>query len=489
MTRRIALAILLTTWIVLITWGSGAFVAVQEMLLDDLDTSLVMRASSLPEVMGVAAPAAADVGEHGVPDGDRYIIKNRLGQTLSRPGTQPSVRRQARVMTKNFSTLADGTRIRTVTIAFDDTSPGRSGSNELIVVYSGSAEHYEQLVGKLWMIFSVVGLSVSLAAAGIAVVVARSALRPLRDAVATVAAIDDNTLDRRLDISSLPKELLPMGERLNEMLARLQSGAQQRKQFMVDAAHELRTPVASLLTTIEVSLRRQRDTLAMTETLRGCLQDVRVLRNLVETLLEQFRVDASAHGSVPREIDVTVLLDSCVETRLSTARQRDVMIYRLYPEGLKFVTQPERLRSIVSNLLSNALEYNQPGGTVNLACTVDETGLDLGLSDSGRGIRSEDLPHVFEPFFRGAEPANQNKEAAHFGLGLYLVKSHVDALGGECTIESELGQGTKFRIRFQHPARAGGALRPALSERETRPASRSQPAGGKLSPTSHIEAV
>jgi two-component system phosphate regulon sensor histidine kinase PhoR len=100
------------------------------------------------------------------------------------------------------------------------------------------------------------------------------------------------------------------------------------------------------------------------------------------------------------------------------------------------------------NLLSNAIEYNQPGGKVELACTVDSnrSRVAIRVTDSGVGIAPEHLGHVFEPFYR-ADPSRSQPEG-HLGLGLSLVHAHAAALGGACTVESTLGRGTTFTIEF-----------------------------------------
>ena len=107
--------------------------------------------------------------------------------------------------------------------------------------------------------------------------------------------------------------------------------------------------------------------------------------------------------------------------------------------------EPGRLRSIVLNLVSNAIEYNHPGGTVEVSACKHEGSAEIVVKDDGPGISPEDLPHVFQPFYR----ANSvRKIEGHLGLGLFLVDSHVKAMGGECRVESALGLGTTFRVRL-----------------------------------------
>lgn len=443
MTRRIALAILLTCWLVLLTGGTAAYFAVRQSLLDELDASLVRRASLLPEVAG-AASSNGGAG-YAVPAGDRYVVRNHRGQTVANSGMRTPASGPAAVRSAHFATLADGSRVRSVTIAFAANQEDRGG--EMLVVYSTPADRYDQLIGRLWLTFVSVALAAGLLTAGVALAVARAALRPLTAAANTVASIDDRSLDRRLDVAALPAELHPMAERLNQMLARLEQGLHQRKQFMADAAHELRTPVSALMTSMEVALRRPREAQALTGVMQDCVGEVRVLRRLVDALLEQFRADAQA-ASAAQTVDVSAIFDLCIDAVASAAKHKGVEITRSYPSDLRIVTEPQRLRSIVSNLLDNALAYNVPGGSVILRCAVEGNALSITVRDTGRGIRADLLPHVFDPFFRGSDGHSLQDDNGHCGLGLYLVKSHTEALGGTCTVSSEPGAGSEFQVRL-----------------------------------------
>jgi two-component system OmpR family sensor kinase len=437
------MAILLTCWLVLLIGGTATYVAIRGAVLEDLDASLVLRASSLPEVLGVN-PNAPKGEQLILPPGDRYIVKDAVGHTLARPGLDASEQpRRAEVRGARFATLADGTRVRSVTLVFPAMTPG--GEGEMTIVYSRTAEHFDELLSRLWLVFAIAGPACGLLTALVAMAVARQALRPLTASAATITSIDERTLDRRLEPKTLPPELRPMADRLNQMLARLEDGLRQRKQFMADAAHELRTPVSAMLTSMEVSLRRPRDVASLTQTMTDCIGDARVLRRLVTALLEQFKSDATT-GSAVREVDVSAILDLCADSLESSARQNQVALRRMYPSGLRFNTQPDRFRSIAANLMDNALEYNVPNGWVEVTCELGNNGLTLSVSDSGKGISETRLPHVFEPFYHGEK--DRPVESGHCGLGLFLVKSHVDALRGTLDVRSTPDSGSTFTARL-----------------------------------------
>ncbi|HEY7115935.1 MAG TPA: ATP-binding protein, partial [Tepidisphaeraceae bacterium] len=288
------------------------------------------------------------------------------------------------------------------------------------------------------------GLIAGLLTAFIASRVSRAALAPLHATADVIGQISPQSLHRRIDAAKLPPELLPMAARLNEMLERIERAYVQRHQFLADASHELRTPVAALVTTMEVSLRRPRSAEASRQTLEGCLADARVMRTLVERLMEQCRADEPSHDEPAESIDLVPLLNHCADQAAALGVDQDVSVARQVPAHLPITTQPGRLRSVVLNLLSNAVEYNRPGGEVALAAHPNGQFIHLTVRDTGQGIPAEHLPHLFEPFYRidGA----RSTPNGHLGLGLSLVQSHVQALGGRIRVESVPGVGTTFHV-------------------------------------------
>jgi signal transduction histidine kinase len=160
--------------------------------------------------------------------------------------------------------------------------------------------------------------------------------------------------------------------------------------------------------------------------------------------MEQCRADELSHDEAVEEVDLAPLLDQCAQQATVLASERGVDVRSEIPEHVPVKIQPQRLRSIIVNLLSNAVEYNQPGGRVELLVRPNGQFIHLTVSDTGPGIAAEHLPHLFEPFYR-ADRA-RSVQPGHLGLGLSLVRSHVSALGGEIRVESRVGEGTAFHV-------------------------------------------
>jgi two-component system, OmpR family, heavy metal sensor histidine kinase CusS len=433
-TRRLATAILLITWAALLVISIVVYAAARHVMLTDLDASIVARATALPERLGVSTTPA----EHNVPAGDRYVIKNAAGRTIARPVMTLSAE-GIEVLDRRFVSSEDGSRQRTLKLSM---TPADGNSKPLTVVYSTSAERFDNLLRTLvlWLVAATLGCGAISAWA--ALVLARITLRPLHETASQIGAIDERHLDRRINTQALPNELAPTAERLNEMLTRLESAFQQRTRFLSEASHELRTPVAALMTTIEVALRRPREADELTKILQACLTDAAALRELVDRLMQQVRSQTKALDESPKRFDLAALLAECADSVDRSQEQRRVEVRMQLPEQLMVISQPGRLRSIVTNLLSNAVEYNREGGLVELNCEVGNE-LVITVSDTGPGIDTKLLPRLFQPFSRGDAARHAQR---HFGLGLSIVQAHLEALAGRCEVESELGKGTRFRV-------------------------------------------
>ena len=449
MTTRITLAILLTTWVILIVGETAAFLTARTRLLQLFDDTLITRAARLAEIRGGTRDPDAPAS---VPHGDRFEIRDDKAAVVA-SGVGTTQQPNKTVLAANFETDASGRRVRTVVVR---VLVDREGQRvPYVAQYWRTAEPIDRLLSRLAWTLLGISLSCGLATAWLALKLSRAALRPLHATADTIAEIDEQNLGRRIDVAQMPAELVQMTRRLNEMLERLQRGFQQRKRFLADAAHELRTPTAALLTTLEVALRRPREPAVLVETMQSGLQDARRLRKLVEQLMEHARSEHLRGPESMQEADVPAMLRECVDIVAPLAREKNVTIDAELPAELPFVTQRERMRSIVLNLLSNAIEYNREGGNVRLAAARENGELRLSVTDTGQGINPDQLPQVFEPFYRGGNGRGDDPE--HLGLGLFLVRSHVDALHGKCEIDSKVGVGTTLKITLPEPKKPTAA--------------------------------
>jgi len=231
---------------------------------------------------------------------------------------------------------------------------------------------------------------------------------------------------------------------LNSTFARLETAFAQQKQFAADAAHELRTPVSVILTQTQLALARERDAAGYKQTVEACQRAAQRMRRLIESLLELARFDAGQEGLRRTDFDFAKTVSDSVELVQTLAEEKSVKIIS-EASPLEISGDAVRLAQVVTNLLTNAIQYNRPGGEVRVELDSENGLAVLKISDTGQGIAPDDLSRVFERFYR----ADQSRTGAgNAGLGLAICKAIVEAHGGTLEVASELQRGTTFTVRL-----------------------------------------
>ena len=267
------------------------------------------------------------------------------------------------------------------------------------------------------------------------------ALRPIGDISATAAKIAAGDLSQRIRAAETESELGQLAAVLNSTFARLEAAFAQQRQFTADAAHELRTPVSVMLTQTQTALQRERGATEYRETVEACQRAAQRMRRLMESLLELARLEAGQEPLKRLRFDLSRTAWECVELVRPLAAERGIKIDCELPpvEGLG---DAERLSLVITNLLANAVQYNRPNGEIHIRTKLQGSLMLLAVSDIGRGISREDLPHVFERFYR----ADPSRSSGQTGLGLAISKAIVEAHGGTIEVVSQPGEGTTFTV-------------------------------------------
>jgi heavy metal sensor kinase len=270
------------------------------------------------------------------------------------------------------------------------------------------------------------------------------ALRPVENISAAAVKISAGDLSQRINVAEAESELGQLAAVLNSTFARLEAAFAQQKQFASDAAHELRTPVAVILTQTQIALNRERDAASYKETVEACQRAAQRMRKLIKSLLELARLDAGQEKLKRLQFDLSKIVEDCVELIRPLADGRNVKIISEL-EPLEISGDSERLAQVVTNLLTNAIQYNREGGEVRVKLKIKDGFAALKISDTGAGISAEDLPHVFKRFYRGDK---SRTGASNSGLGLAISKAIVEAHGGTIEVASEENIGTTFIVRL-----------------------------------------
>jgi heavy metal sensor kinase len=277
----------------------------------------------------------------------------------------------------------------------------------------------------------------------------RLGLTPIARLSDAVSEVSERDFRLKVDPTHLPTELQPIAHRLSSTLEQLGRAFEREKQAAADISHELRTPLAALMTTIEVALRKSRSVQEYREILEDCHISGEQMSHMVERLLALARLDAGAVEPRPQAIDAAELALGCADMIRPLARAQGLALTANVSATLPAQTDPDKLREVITNLLHNAVEYNRPGGTVELTVQRVAAALSIEVRDTGIGISPEAQGRIFERFFR-ADPS-RHADTPHAGLGLAIVKSYVDLLGGTITVDSTPGMGTTFRVRLPVP--------------------------------------
>jgi signal transduction histidine kinase len=267
------------------------------------------------------------------------------------------------------------------------------------------------------------------------------AIRPIEDIGATAAKISAGDLSQRINVAEAESELGQLAVVLNSTFARLETAFAQQQQFTADAAHELRTPVSVMLTQTQTALTRERSVSEYRETVEACQRASQRMRRLIESLLELARLDAGQEPMKRLKFNLSQTVWDCVELVRPLAAERGVKIHCDLP-AVDGHGDAERLAQVVTNLLANAIQYNKAGGEVRISTKLQGSMILLAVSDTGPGISSEDLPHVFERFYR----ADQSRSSGQTGLGLAISKAIIEAHGGTIEVVSKPGTGTTFTV-------------------------------------------
>jgi signal transduction histidine kinase len=298
--------------------------------------------------------------------------------------------------------------------------------------------------------------------------VCRQALAPVSRMAAAARTMGADDLARRLPLAGTGDELDDLGRTANGLLDRLQEAFERQRRFTGDASHQLRTPLAAMLGQAEVALRRDRPPEEYRRVLALVHDQAGHLSRIVEALLFLARADAEGELAGLEVLDLARWLPEQRPRWGGHERAADLRLEQASSGPCRVKVQPVLLGQLLDNLLDNAFRYSAPGTPVRVSLARDGGAAVLAVEDAGRGIAPDDVPHVFEPFYRPA--GSRGFGPGGVGLGLAVVRRIARAFGGTVTVESEPGRGSRFTLRLPaltEPAPAGAGPAAALTPGRT----------------------
>ncbi len=316
---------------------------------------------------------------------------------------------------------------------------GQDSFEALMVAAGASTEHaHEMFDSSVTVVFAVAALVAAVVAITLAMVLARRLARPIEDLAVAAAHIADGDLTARVTEQG-PEELRALAASYNTMAARLAEQEAIRREFIVNASHELRTP----LTNLQGYLEALRDGVlpsdpALFDSLR---EEVDRLSRLAASL--DVLAGSGEQPGAPEDVDVSVLVRNAAELVTPALARRSIALTVDVAPRIHARLRADQLTQVLSNLLQNAVRYTAEGGEVRVTALRAENGLDIRVANTGPGIPPDDLPRIWERFYRVEK--SRDRERGGAGIGLAIVRQLVESAGGRVGVTSG-GGWTEFSV-------------------------------------------
>lgn len=334
------------------------------------------------------------------------------------------------------STVDQGWSRKSVTINLGDSEVGR--------IYIKSRERsplQKTFIDSVNKSVVTGGLIAGLTGIVLAVLFSRNILKPIRALTRATKKMKKGDLDQRVDTSA-GGEIGNLGEAFNSLAERLKEQKELREELVSDVAHELRNPLSNIQGYLE---GLKEGMVEPTEKVFDSLhQQSLVLKRLVDDLRDVNRARAGQLELDKKSVVLEDIIDREVEAAKNAAGRQGVKIEENLGEPTMLQADPERVSQVIRNLLDNALTHTPSGGTIEVSISNSSGEAITRVSDNGTGIPEEELPHVFDRFYRVDK--SRSRGTGGTGLGLTIAKEIVESHGGSISVESEEGKGTTFEF-------------------------------------------
>lgn len=274
---------------------------------------------------------------------------------------------------------------------------------------------------------------------------ASRSLEPVRHIMDTANAISASDLRARIALSGTGDEMDRLAETLNDMLRRIEQKVREVQRFTADASHELRTPLAALRGCAEVALSRHRSTEELRKSIEECIPQYERLQRLAEDLLFLARLDAGEPVIKFEPISLASAVRDMIDLYAPLAEEKGLELLTRDLKPVMVLGDGGRIRQVIGNIIDNAVKYTAANGRIVASLSSNNGNASVEITDNGVGISANDLPNVFNRFYR-ADPARSGQLPPGVGLGLSISRSIIEAHGGTIAITSAQHKGTCVQI-------------------------------------------
>jgi heavy metal sensor kinase len=433
--------------------SAGVYFYLSRSLYRSLDDSLEIRSSQLSNIPAILESIRQ--GEFQEELGEIVILYFYSGDQLmevSPRGTNITLSHeiisQAIAGTSLFTTIqteeGEGLRLLAVPINLSILGPPPGLQPAALVIARSTKQIDQALAGLVHTLIIAIPLALALAAAG-GMFLARRALKPVDRIAQTAQEIEESDLSRRINVNT-KDELGRLAATLNEMIGRLEKAFQRQKQFTSDASHELRTPLAVIEAESTLALQKERPSSDYRQSLESISQESRRMSSLIDQLLTLARADAGKEQWNFMEVNLGKLVTN-LSTDVEVLCQEKGLSFQLGQlQDLVVKGDEARLRELFMNLLDNAIRYTPAPGTVSTSIRREGQMAVVAITDTGVGIPAEDIPFIFERFYR-VDKARSRADGGS-GLGLAICRHIAEAHGGKIEVQSQVGAGSTFSVRL-----------------------------------------
>lgn len=425
----------------------------RETRIRSLDATLTGRSDSLVGAVQDAEDpqdnVMVDPDEFAPSAGDEYAVFNPDGRPVGTSrGDVAAAKLEPRDGFRSVRVGRHSYRVlqrKALRIIDREETAGVGLRRPVIVVYAIQSDHVWHEILEAVRFYVLISLGTVALTALLLIVLARRLLHPLTELAFAASSIEPATLQFSAPESALAtKELRPLANSLSDVVLRLRRAFDTERRFISDAAHELKTAIAVVRSSIQVVAMKPRSAEEYRAGLDRILEDNQRAEDLVASMLTLAR-SAEAKPITQVEIEFSEAVGSMIRSLASYGESKAVSLSFMNEAGsVRVRIAQEDVATVVSNLVINAVQHSHRGSTVEIVTRSEGSQAVLEVRDHGEGIAAENIPQVFERFFR--EDPSRSRETGGAGLGLSICKSIVENAGGTIAIESQKGVGTRVIV-------------------------------------------
>src|SRR3989344_1769708 len=257
-----------------------------------------------------------------------------------------------------------------------------------------------------------------------------------------IGLIGSEDLSQRVDAPRTGDELEDLATAFNGLLDRLNAAFGRERQFIGDVAHEIKTPLAVIRSNAEVALSKVRKPEEYRRVLAEVVSEADRLANTLKNVLDLAWSQSDTTGFSQERVNLSQIMNDMAEVADKMAYPKHMKLESNIEDDIFIYGKVDKISRAVLNLVDNAVKFTNPKGKVILGLTKDDQWVIIQIRDTGQGIAKNDLPHIFERFYRGSK----TDRLLGSGLGLAIAKSVVAVHGGEIKVDSQVGKGSTFMI-------------------------------------------